>query len=532
LNIHVIMNSVQHFEQLDSFFAYSDEYDWFLYSEEAKTAEQSEQLDDLETADAQRQRTAVCRIVTGLLREVATREQTAEQLLATGTLPLLLNYAKMKVLNARTQTDPDLSLESDLRLICTALFLLLSLSPAAELLAEMDSLNAAFEEVFLALIKLSLEKSFIPMKKVCVLLYKYLSLILPAHPPTEDSHLELTKPLIHRITELEPRYKTAPQTPTEAFYVTTIQRRLMTKENPLPQVLVVGLLRAMLAACPGAPSQPQGLSVNREWQAALLHSKDHKDKYAGMQVQWPCDCEDCTEERHKVESTRHKLLLVHYVTLLLELLVDRFKANHALQLSTLTQQIYDANGVLVMLKFMNQDFAQMPDVPAPALRSLPGGYMKRVIERTLLGMMRICYCIVKPYPERIESNLIQYKAPLIMKRLYSKIEAEAVQLAALKLIKLQVKYQPRKWKTYPANLKFISAIYQRLPPAKTDWLNGPVDKSSVLSQEEVSQLNVEFNYHNYWQIFDRKEPAEEDLSEDFKSHYEDWLQEHVWGYYE
>ena len=68
--------------------------------------------------------------------------------------------------------------------------------------------------------------------------------------------------------------------------------------------------------------------------------------------------------------------------------------------------------------------------------------------------------------------------------------------------------------------------------AQTDWLNGPVDKSSVLSQEEVSQLNVEFNYHNYWQIFDRKEPAEEDLSEDFKSHYEDWLQEHVWGYYE
>lgn len=520
-------------EQLDSFFAYSDEYDLFLYSQEAQASQQSEQLEDLETTDTNRQRSAVCRIVTSLLADVNSREsQTAEGLLAAGALPLLLNYAKIKILAARTQPELDLCLESDLRLICTALFLLLSLSPAGELYTEIDSLNVSFEEVFLALIKLSLEKTFIPIKKVCVLLYAYLSLILPVHPPTADSHLKLSKPLIQQITQAEPRYKTPPLTPTEAFYVTIIQRRLMTKENPLPQVLVVGLLRAMLAACPGAPSQAQGVSVNREWQAAILLSKEHRENYAGLQALWPCDCEDCTEDRHKVESARHKLLLVHYVTLLLELLVDRFKANHAVQLSTLTQQIYDANGVLVMLKFMNQDFTQMPEIPSPALPCFSGGYMKRVIDRTLLSMMRICYCIVKPYPERIESNLIQYKAPLIMKRLYAKVEDEEVQLAALKLIKLQVKYQPRKWKTYPANLKFISAIYQRLPPSKTDWLNGSVDKSTALSQEEVSQLNVEFNYHHYWQIFDRKEPAEEDLSEDFKAHYEDWLQEHVWGYYE
>lgn len=299
----------------------------------------------------------------------------------------------------------------------------------------------------------------------------------------------------------------------------------MTKENPLPQVLVVGLLRAMLAACPGAPAQTQGLSVNREWQSPVMHYKSHRESYPpNMHVTCHCDCEECTEDRHRPESTRHKLILVHYVAVLLELLIDRFKANHALQLSTLTQQIYDANGVLVMLKFMNQDFAQITGLDC----NIPPAF----IERTLLAMMRICYYIVKPYPERIESNLIQYKAPLIMKRLYAKVESEQVQLEALKLIKLQVKYQPRKWKTYPANLKFISAIYQRLPPAKSDWLNGPVDKSTIMSQDEVRQLNVEFNYHHYWQIFDHKESTEEDLSEEFKAHYEDWLQEHVWGYYD
>lgn len=214
------MTSTLRSQLLDSFFSFSDEYDRYFSLQEASNPIPTEHVEDLETADSERQRRAVCRIVTALMGETEDRESvTARKLLTSGALPLLLNYAKIKALSARSQSDPDLTLEFDLRLVLTALFLVLALSPNSEIYTEIESLNAGFEEVFLALIKLSLEKTFIPMKKVGILLYLYLSIILPEQAPSPESHIKISKDLIQEIAKTEPRYCVPPANPTEAFYV-------------------------------------------------------------------------------------------------------------------------------------------------------------------------------------------------------------------------------------------------------------------------------------------------------------------------
>ena len=111
--------------------------------------------------------------------------------------------------------------------------------------------------MILSAIKCSMEISCIPIKKFSMLYHAYLKLITDLPKKTMSS--KLTKELLDSIQMENPRYKQPAENSVEELY-----RRLMTKENPLPQVIIVGMLRALLTTCPNS-SHGSGIDIDQEW---------------------------------------------------------------------------------------------------------------------------------------------------------------------------------------------------------------------------------------------------------------------------
>ena len=164
-------------------------------------------------------------------------------------------------------------------------------------------------------------------------------------------------------------------------------------------------------------------------------------------------------------------------------------------------------------------------------------------------MLKLVHHLCCKYPERIKSFLVQYKAPLIMRKIHNKFSDEEIKIRALKLIKIQVKYMTKKWRDI--NMKIIAAIYEKLKlSAKDDWLMwegwNPAEEKS-LTQDEIRNFNNEFNGKFYLNEYEN--PLEDNkkltpsqwiareynkikLDEEFCRNYEKWLEENVWGYYD
>jgi hypothetical protein len=104
--------------------------------------------------------------------------------------------------------------------------------------------------------------------------------------------------------------------------------------------------------------------------------------------------------------------------------------------------INDANGILVLLKFLNLELNEISKVSV-----FPGfGEVCRefIIEKCLKTMLIICYKVNKGHPDRIQANLIQFKSSLIFKKLLNKFSSEKVEIPCLKLLRIQVKYLTKK----------------------------------------------------------------------------------------
>lgn len=113
-------------------------------------------------------------------------------------------------------------------------------------------------------------------------------------------------------------------------------------------------------------------------------------------------------------------------------LLKHFKRNHVVQYMYLSQLIVDANGVLVLLKFLNQDFAKI------------SSEQESLIEHSVFSLLKLMHHTCLNQKERIKSNLVQYKATQIMKKLYTKFQQnDRVQKYCAKVIRMQVRYLPR-----------------------------------------------------------------------------------------
>ena len=276
--------------------------------------------------------------------------------------------------------------------------------------------------------------------------------------------------------------------------------------------VVVGFLRSMLACCPGAVTA--GIDIKQEWQSVHLLAEQEPQLF-----------QDCRVSNYPDEA-RHRFVTGLSIAKLVLLLMKRFRLNHFLQFEYLTQLINDANGILVLLKFLNLEYIEL--CGASVFAGMGEICRELLVERCLKEMLVICYKVNKGHPDRIQGNLVQFKSSLIFKKLLNKFGGTSLELPCLKILRIQVKYLTKKWKSYPSNMKIISEIYQKLPPCKEDYISE--SSSERPTAEEVKQVNYEFNYYNYWQAAENSPPESPQIPQGFSEVYEEWLEENVWGY--
>jgi hypothetical protein len=280
---------------------------------------------------------------------------------------------------------------------------------------------------------------------------------------------------------------------------------MISRENLMSQV-IVGLLRGLLACCPGAASS--GVEVKQEWNSPLLLS--NQEAYG---------------EDHPDEN-RHRFITAFSISKVLRILLKKFRLNHFLQFEYLSQLVNDASGALVLLKFLNLD---IPELPKTAVFKALGEVDREVlIQKTLKALTFVCYKVNKSHPDRIQTNLVQFKSHLIFKKLLGRYPGKRLEIPCLKILRIQIKYLTKKWKSYASNMKIISEIYQKLRPSKEDWISDLGEESG--NSEEQKVLNQEFNYYNYWQPLEGLPPESPQIPKDFSESYEEWLEDNVWGY--
>jgi len=88
-------------------------------------------------------------------------------------------------------------------------------------------------------------------------------------------------------------------------------------------------------------------------------------------------------------------------------MLKHFKANHLVQFMYLSTLLVDANGVLVLLKFLNQDFGKIDfdtriDSQLDFLKVSKENNMATTMEFGINSMLRLMYKTCKNQKERIK----------------------------------------------------------------------------------------------------------------------------------
>lgn len=119
---------------------------------------------------------------------------------------------------------------------------------------------------------------------------------------------------------------------------------------------------------------------------------------------------------------RHRIIVAMVISDFFLFMLKHFKANHFVQFMYLSQLLVDANGVLVLLKFLNQDFNKIDfekklDAKCAFLKVNEENNLNSTIEFSINSLLRLMYKTCKHQKGRIYANLVTYKATLIMRKL-------------------------------------------------------------------------------------------------------------------
>ncbi|KAK8395960.1 hypothetical protein O3P69_005210 [Scylla paramamosain] len=371
---------------------------------------------------------------------------------------------------------------------------------------------------------------------------------------------EMTKnPLSHPEIEV-------PQTPAEILY----QAMLPT----LPQCMIA-LLKILLAAAPTSKAKTDSINI----MADVLPEEMPMTVVQSMKL--------------GVDVNRHKEVLVKAVSATLLLLLKHFRLNHVYQFEFMSQHLVFANCIPLILKFFNQnimayvqaknwipllDFpacviGDPPEMTAEALEAgtaglgsgntspggstcSPGGGITGdgggIINQgtvtccwrnmfSCTNLLRILNKLCKWKHSRIMMLVVFKSAPILKRTL--KVKHAMMQLYVLKLLKMQTKYLGRQWRK--TNMKTMSAIYQKVRHRlNDDWAygNDPDARPWDFQAEECALRACvdRFNSRRYNSSIDPEfEPLDNcvtsvlgrpvELTEEFKKHYEVWLQQEVFS---
>ncbi|KAJ3016078.1 Factor arrest protein 11 [Thoreauomyces humboldtii] len=153
---------------------------------------------------------------------------------------------------------------------------------------------------------------------------------------------------------------------------------------------------------------------------------------------------------------------------------------------------------------------------------------------TSINLLRILQKLTKRKTHRVLA-LVQWKASAVLKRAI-KVNHVGLQLYALKLLKSQIPYLGKKWRS--SNMKVITAIFLHLRPCLRDeYLAGDVDvdvDEALAHEQKLRSLIASYHEHRYPEVIGTDVPnhapatassgsAKDDGSEDNAQHQPDEL---------
>ncbi|XP_060516087.1 striatin-interacting protein 1 isoform X2 [Cylas formicarius] len=310
----------------------------------------------------------------------------------------------------------------------------------------------------------------------------------------------------------------------------------------LPQYMIA-LLKILLAAAPTSKAKTDSINI----MADVLPEEMPMTVLQSMKL--------------GIDVNRHKEIIVKAVSAILLLLLKHFKLNHIYQFEFMSQHLVFANCIPLVLKFFNQnilayvgaknvipilDFPScvIGDQPELTADSLEIGDAAPFSWRNMfscINLLRILNKLTKWKHSRIMMLVVFKSAPILKRTL--KVRHAMTQLYVLKLLKMQTKYLGRQWRK--SNMKTISAIYQKVRHRlNDDWAYGnDLDARPWDFQAEECALRGSvdrFNNRRYTFVNDNEfEPVDNsissilgtdyELSENFKEHYQLWLEQEVFG---
>ncbi|XP_026666495.1 striatin-interacting protein 1 homolog [Ceratina calcarata] len=323
------------------------------------------------------------------------------------------------------------------------------------------------------------------------------------------------------------------QTPTEIVYHAIL---------PFVPQYMIALLKILLAAAPTSKTKTDSTNI----MADVLPGQMPMTVFQSMKL--------------GIDVNRHKEIIVKAVSAILLLLLKHFKLNHIYQFEFMSQHLVFANCIPLVLKFLNQNILAyietkniipLFDFPVCVIGERPDGPMENFEIGdhvpyswrnvfSCINLLRILNKLTKWKHSRIMMLVVFKSAPILKRTL--KVRHAMMQLYVLKLLKMQTRYLGRQWRK--TNMKTISAIYAKVRHRlNDDWAYGN-DLEARPWDFQVDECVLRscvdrFNNLRYTNIPKDKdmEPVDNsvtsvlgvnvDLSDEFKQHYELWLQQEV-----
>ncbi|KAL1405394.1 Factor arrest protein 11 [Vanrija albida] len=269
---------------------------------------------------------------------------------------------------------------------------------------------------------------------------------------------------------------------------------------PIMQNAVIVLLKLLLATVTST-SGPQPMQQQ--------HNQGVAPALASPTQEAPPADDRPPPTREEIDIARHREITSKAVSAIIIILLKWFKASHILKYHHLTQLLLDSNCLVLVLKIFGlQEISQMvqtknemkgcsffeycrglstpedelnrpespTDPPTPPVEEEEDGTEVEIITdyswRNFFSAINLVKILQKITKHRIHRILLmcQYKSSTILKRVL-RVNQPMLQLQVLKLIKSQMPYCGRKWRS--TNMKVITSIYLNCrPELRNDWLVG------------------------------------------------------------
>ncbi|KAG2219692.1 hypothetical protein INT45_001864 [Circinella minor] len=263
---------------------------------------------------------------------------------------------------------------------------------------------------------------------------------------------------------------------------------------PELQNIVIVLLKLLLST---VTTGTNGVSTKQQQQSQINTNSDKSTKAT-----------NATINLEESDASRNREVLSKAISAILFLLLKWTKVSHVLKFEYLSQLLVDSGCLLLILKILGLQeitslVATKTDVSGHSL------FSARAIENTehtsshpstsqqhtytnsrnmfwTINFLRILQMLTKRKTNRV-MLLVQYKSSAILKRVL-KVSHPMMELYALKVLKSQVPYLGRKWRSL--NMRIISAIYLRCYTVlRDDWISKS-DTDNDLEDGMLQETNV------------------------------------------